>query len=382
MEGSKAEVTQSQEEQGERLAAPSSEMLMEHRKLHLQAVTPQTLCDSVEGLTLGEARRIVSAVHRCEELPEVVRNVRREAIEKVRAAGVIPVLAVAGREQSRVDPFTKYSLVTPDGWSIETVCIPLERSGRFSVCVSSQAGCALGCLFCATGRLGLKRNLDTWEMVEQVRVVRRGLDLESGQRVHGCVFQGMGEPLANVDRVIETIRILSEPSGLAIDARAMTVCTAGIPAGIRRLALEVPKVRLGLSITSTHTGTRRALMPIDRAHPLSEALEAAADHAQITGLAPMWAYTLLAGVNDSEAEASEFARLAGDFERRSGLRPRLSIVAYNPIDHTEQEGFRRSGPEREAAFRMVLAKAGLPSHRRYSGGSDVSAACGQLAGRR
>jgi 23S rRNA (adenine2503-C2)-methyltransferase len=355
-------------------------MLTEHRKIHLQAVTPQKLCDFVEGLTLGEARRIISAVHRQERFPVVVRNVRREAIEKVRTVATIPALAVARQEHSRIDPFTKYSLETPDGWAIETVCIPLHRPGRFSVCISSQAGCALACSFCATGRLGLRRNLEAWEMVEQVRVVRRGLDLESGQRVHGCVFQGMGEPLANTDRVIEVIHILCEPSGLAIDGRAVTVCTAGIPAGIRRLAQEVPKVRLGLSITSTNPATRRALMPIEAAHPLPEVLEAAADHAQTTGLAPMWAYTLLEDVNDSEADASGLARLAADFRRRSGTRPRISIVAYNPIDPLGENGFRRTSPEREAAFRRVLAEAGLPSHRRYSGGSDVAAACGQLVG--
>jgi len=353
---------------------------MSQRTLHLQAVTPEELCEIVECLTLAEARRIVSAVHRHDRLPPVVRNVRRTSLESVRNAGAIPTLTVAAREPSRIDAFVKYSLCTPDGRPIETVRIPLERPGRFSVCVSSQAGCALGCSFCATGRLGLDRNLEVWEMVEQVRTVRRGLDLPAGHRVHGCVFQGMGEPLANLDRVIRAVRVLSEPSGLAIDARAVTVCTAGIPAGIRRMAAEIPKVRLGLSIASPRSETRRNLMPIDRAHPLTEVLEAAAGHARTTRLAPMWAYTLLEGVNDSEGDASELARLARGFEKESGVRPRISILAFNPIDPPGMGGYGRSAPDRESAFRRVLAEAGLPSHRRYSGGSDVAAACGQLAG--
>src|ERR1019366_4632099 len=145
---------------------------------------------------------------------------------------------------SAVDPFVKLALATADGHVVEAVRIPLERAGRFSACVSSQAGCALACVFCATGRLGLARNLETWEIVEQVRLVRGTLESPRTQRVHGVVFQGMGEPLANVERVIEAIRVLCDPSAMAIDARNMTVCTSGLPTAISRLASELLKVSL------------------------------------------------------------------------------------------------------------------------------------------
>ncbi|RYE89858.1 MAG: radical SAM protein, partial [Myxococcales bacterium] len=281
-----------------------------------------------------------------------------------------------------LDPFRKLALQTHDGHTIETVRIPLERAGRFSVCVSSQAGCALACAFCATGRLGLARNLEAWEIVEQVRMVRATLDLKAGQRVHGVVFQGMGEPLANADRVIEAIGALSEPCGLAIDARNITVCTSGLPAGIRRLMRECPKVRLGLSIAAARTSVRRHLMPIDRAHPLDEVLEAVAEHAVHTGLAPMWAVTLLAGVNDSPDDARALAVLARDFTARTGVRPRVSIVPYNRIDGDDaSDPFRRVDDPTLAAFRDAMAAAGIVPHLRYSGGGDVAAACGQLAGR-
>jgi 23S rRNA (adenine2503-C2)-methyltransferase len=299
----------------------------------------------------------------------------------VRAAGSVPRLEVARELRSALDPFVKLALHTADGHVVETVRIPLERKGRFSVCVSSQVGCALACSFCATGRMGLLRNLETWEIVEQVRIVRRGLDPRRKERVHGVVFQGMGEPLANLDRVLDAIRVLCDPSALAIDGRAITVCTSGNPSGIRRLAREAPKVRLGLSIASARAEVRRRLMPIDKAHPLEEVLEAAEEHARATELAPMWAVTLLAHVNDTPEDARALARMAGDFTARTGVRPRISVIPYNAIDVAGRDPYLRAEPAREEAFRQTMRDHGAPSHKRYSGGSDVGAACGQLVGR-
>jgi 23S rRNA (adenine2503-C2)-methyltransferase len=349
--------------------------------LYLQGLTPQALCAGVPGLPIEEARRIVGAVHRCDHLPASVRGVRRVSLDSVRAAAVFPSLAVVETRASRLDPFVKYSLQAPDGAVVETVRIPLEKPGRFSVCVSSQAGCGLRCAFCATGRIGLLRNLAAWEIVEQVRIVRRTLDSSTRQRVHGVVFQGMGEPLANLDNVIEAVRVAVEPSGPAIDGRAITVCTAGLPAGIRRLARELPKVRLAVSIASPRASVRAGLMPVERAHPLEEVLLAAADHANATRMAPMWAVTLLEGVNDSDDDARLLAGLAAEFRDRTGLRPRISIIQYNPSAPSGSDPFRRSPDDRDASYRAVLSAHGFPSHRRYSGGADVEAACGQLAGR-
>ncbi len=345
----------------------------------LQAVTPEILAGAVSGVSLIEARKIVSAIHRHEELPGAVRHVRRTSLDAVRTAGTVPCLTVRAVQSSRLDPFVKYSLATPDGLVIETVRIPLEFHGRHSVCVSSQAGCGLACAFCATGRMGPGRNLEAWEIVEQVRIVRRGLRPGSGQRVHGVVFQGMGEPFGNTDNVIEAIRVLSEPSALAIDGRNITVCTAGLPAGIRRLAVEAPKVRLAVSIGSTLPAVRSNLMPVSRAFPLEEVLEAAAEHARATRLAPMWAVTLLGGVNDSEDEARRLAGLARGFALRTGLRPRISVIPYNPIADGRGDPFRRTSAEREATYRRTIQDEGFATHKRYSGGGDVGAACGQLA---
>jgi 23S rRNA (adenine2503-C2)-methyltransferase len=188
----------------------------------------------------------------------------------------------------------------------------------------------------------------------------------------------MGEPLANIDRVIEAVRVLCDPCALAIDARAMTICTSGLPSGIRRLARELPKVRLGVSIASARPDVRRRLMPITQAHPLDEVIAAVEEHARLTGLAPMWAVTPLAGVNDSDDDARALADLARAFTGRTGVRPRVSVVPYNAIDHTGADPFSRGDVRR---FFDLLASHGLRAHMRYSGGSDVAAACGQLAGR-
>jgi 23S rRNA (adenine2503-C2)-methyltransferase len=348
--------------------------------LALQALTPHALhalaLASGAPLTLPEARKIVAAVHRGQGI-EGATDVRRIALEGVRARGAVPTLEVRSRQASALDPFVKLALATADGHVVEAVRIPLEKAGRFSACVSSQAGCALACAFCATGRLGLARNLEAWEIVEQVRLVRATIPPGDG-RVHGVVFQGMGEPLANVDRVIDAIRVLCDPCALAIDARAMTVCTSGLPAGIRRLARELPKVRLGVSIASARPDVRRRLMPIDAAHPLDEVLDAVEEHARVTGLAPMWAVTPLAGVNDGDDDARALADLVRAFQARSGVRPRVSVVPYNAIDVGERDPFARGDVAR---FVGALASHGLRAHLRYSGGSDVAAACGQLAGR-
>ncbi len=339
--------------------------------LALQAVTPERLAAAVPAISLAEARKLVAQVHRGEPIA-ATSAIRRVAAEAVRAAGTVPALELVAETASQLDPFVKYLLAAADGARFETVRIPLEDPARFSVCVSSQVGCALGCAFCATGRLGLTRNLAAWEIIEQVRVVRARLPRG---RVHGVVFQGMGEPLANLDEVLAAIKVLQEPAAMGIDARAITVCTAGLPVGIRRLAKEAPNVRLGLSIHTAVGERRRSLMPIARAHSLDEVLAAAADHARETRLSPMWAITLLAGVNDSDDDARAIAERAHAFAVETGRRPRLSIIAYNAIG--ADDPFQRTSPEREAAFRAAL---GMASHRRYSGGSDVGAACGQLAG--
>jgi 23S rRNA (adenine2503-C2)-methyltransferase len=349
----------------------------------LQGVLPDELA-RLAAIDLTDARRIISLVHRKGPLPvRAPATIRRVALDAAHAVGHVPALELVERRASAVDPFVKYALRLPDDAVVEAVRIPLEREGRFSACVSSQVGCALACAFCATGRMGLARNLEAWEIVEQVRTLRA--DLPPGGKVHGVLFQGMGEPLANVERVVQAIRVLAEPSAQAIDMRNITVCTAGLPAGIRALARDVPAVRLGVSIGSAVRGRRAALMPIDGAHALDEVLAAAGEHARATGHSPMLAYTLLADRNDGDEDAAALAELCLAFRARFGVGARLSLIPFNEAANGGEAdqpaattiGFARS--ERLSAFRDALLARGVGAIVRYSGGGDVGAACGQLA---
>jgi 23S rRNA (adenine2503-C2)-methyltransferase len=342
----------------------------------LQSLLPQEIPALVSGVTIDEARKLISLAHRALALPvHAPAGVRRSAFASVRAATSLPRLEIAGRTNSRLDPFVKYTLRTEAGEIVEAVRIPLEREGRVSVCVSSQIGCGLGCTFCATGRLGFVRHLEAWEIVEQVRAIKG--ELPKGTRVHGVVFQGMGEPLLNFGEVVRAARVFSEPAALAIDARSITVCTSGLPDKIRELGHALPNVRLALSVGSAREEVRRTIMPVSRAHPLEEVLDAVSDHAAMTGHCPLFSYTVLPGVNDANEDAAALARVVHDFVRRCGVRPRLTLVDYNPIGGADP--YRRATNAEQNAFWLALSEHGVRAKKRYSGGSDVGAACGQLA---
>jgi 23S rRNA (adenine2503-C2)-methyltransferase len=350
----------------------------------IQALTPEELVAQVE-CDLTTARKICAGVHQRfdDELgARMPKMSRRKSVDAIAAKHRVGRLEIVAREASALDPFVKYVLACEDGARIEAVRIPLEKPGRFVVCVSSQVGCAIGCKFCATGRMGLQRNLEAWEIVEQVRVVRR--DLPPGGRVHGVVFQGMGEPLANVERVMQAIHVLHHPCGASIDQRAITVCTVGVPSAIRKLAASGLRVRLGLSITAARPAVRRSLVPVESSNPLSEVLDAAAEYVAVTGDAPMFAVTPLSGVNTSDEDVDAFGAMVQAFRAKTGVSPRVSIVPYNAIG-TDSTGaadpFTRAGDEESKRFRDRLSALGVPVVLRYSGGSDVGAACGQLVAR-
>ena len=356
--------------------------------IHLQAVTPTALAELLPVLLPVEARRVVSIVHRTSSLPKAVQGVRRVAMDAVHARGVVKALTVEGEETSGFDAFRKLAVSSAsardarDGGAaqsevFETVRIPLEKPGRFTICVSSQIGCGLACRFCATGRMGLKRNLEVWEIIEQVRLWKPTLPADVNGRIHGVVFQGMGEPLSNYDRVIQAIHVLSDPSALAIDARNITVTTAGLPSGIRKLAEDAPNVRLGWSIGSAVQARRPGLMPIAGAHHIDDVLRAVIFHAQKTNIAPLWAITPLAGVNDTEADVRALSEMVHAFFQATAMRPRISVIPYNTIG--DDDPYVRQSDEALELFRARLRAQGVFAKLRYSGGGEVSAACGQLA---
>lgn len=340
----------------------------------LQGETPESLLSRVGSeipLRIEEARKIVAhVVQRGHDDLVGIQQVRAVVRDTILERVPIGRIKLVDRVASSVDPFVKYLFELEDGARIETVRIPLLKPGRFSVCVSSQVGCALGCRFCATGTLGFERNLAAWEIVEQVRMVAKDLRTEGRGRVHGVVFQGMGEPMLNIDNVLRALAVLSHPCGLAIDARHITVCTAGIVPGIRRLAASGTRVRLGISVTSARAALRRSLMPIEGRYPIHEVIAAAREYFQAQGRLVMLAFTLLGGVNTDPAEAEALATLLQQ------MPVRLSLIDYNPVAGLP---YRPPTDEEKEAFHSALARLGMPVVRRYSGGKDIAAACGQLA---
>ena len=347
--------------------------------LPLNGTTPERLREAIadSGCTASEARRLVSYALRAPSDPGLagIRQVRREVRAAALRAGGVPRLRKIDTTASRQDPFVKYAFETHDGLVVEAVRIPLEKRGRFSVCLSSQVGCAMGCTFCATARMPVRRDLAAWEIVDQVTQVIE--DLPAGTHVHGAVFMGMGEPMLNLDAVLEAAAVISHPAGHAVGASAITISTVGIVPGIRRLTALPRPYRLGVSLTSAIPEERRRLVPIEKRWPIAELMAAVGEHAAAHGQLAMLAVVLMGGVNTSERDAEALVELV------RGRPVRVSLIEYNPwtLPGGGPDPVRPPTLEELGRFRTILERARVPIIRRYSGGKDIDAACGQLAGR-
>lgn len=253
---------------------------------------------------------------------------------------------------------------------IESVLIPAspalygQPSDRRTICVSSQVGCAYGCKFCASGLEGLTRNLDAAEMVQQLIAVEEN----TGEKIDNVVFMGMGEPLANMKNLLRAIRIINAPWGLGIGARHITVSTSGLAPQIRELANESTQFRLALSLHGATDEVRGQIMPVNRRYPLKVLLEAC-DHYVAKKRRLTFEYILIAGVNDSDEQAHELAKIA----RR--LAAKINLIPYNTVEGLE---WSRPPRARQEKFQSILRRAGVTSTLRREKGHDIAAACGQL----
>jgi len=318
----------------------------------------------------GEARRVLAhaIAHGRDGFPEkrpVSRGVR-QAVERLIDRRPLEIVERATDES---DGFVKYLFRLRDGSVAEAVRIPLETQGKFTVCLSSQVGCAMACEFCATGRLGLTRNLEPWEMVEQFLAVRR----EAPGQVTGAVFQGQGEPLHNYDAVMKAIDILSHPCGGRIAASAITVSTVGLVPAIRRVTEERRKFRLIVSLTSAVDERRRALLPKAAAWPVAELAEAVGAYQRSIDARVTLAWVVMSGINTGDDEVEALQRHFGDIPHR------LNLIDVNDA---RPDGFRRAGEDELESFRDRLQVLRMPVVRRYSGGAAKHAACGMLAATR
>jgi 23S rRNA (adenine2503-C2)-methyltransferase len=246
------------------------------------------------------------------------------------------------------------------------------RRERHTLCISSQAGCAVGCPFCATGELGLARDLETAEIVDQVRTTARRLSA-GGRRITNVVFMGMGEPLLNLDRVLEAIAALSDPRRFGLGARHITVSTSGVVPGIRRLTASGPQFTLAISLHAARDALRDVLVPLNRRWPVDEVVAAARDHARATGRRVSYEYTMIAGVNDTPTDADALADLL------RGELAHVNLIPMNAVAHTP---WTASRPEVIAAFAGRVRARGIGVTVRRNRGQDIGAACGQLAAER
>lgn len=272
----------------------------------------------------------------------------------------------AEQVQTSSDGTRKFLFKLEDGVRIESVLIP--EGVRRTVCVSTQAGCGLGCKFCATGRLGLVRDLAAHEIAGQVQQIM----IETGVRSTNVVFMGMGEPLLNLDQVIKAIAILTSASGLGISRKHITVSTAGVIKGIHRLRESKVRVKLAVSLNFADDKTRHEYMPVSRSNPLKDLLAAARQYT--TGLDMVtYEYVLIKGVNDAIQDAARLAKLL------QGTRAKINLIAFNPVPGLALEA---SDPQRVQKFYEFLLASRQTVTLRKSHGRDIAAACGQLAGER
>jgi len=318
----------------------------------------------------AEARRVLAhaVAHGRDGLPvsrPVPRAVER-AIDELCDRRPIEILE---RATDPADGFVKYLFRLHDGAVAEAVRIPLEREGRFTVCLSSQAGCAMRCDFCATGRLGLTRSLEAWEIVAQFLAVRAG----APGVVTGAVFQGQGEPLHNYENVLCASEILAHPCGGRIASEAITISTVGLVPQMHRFARERRPYRLIVSLTSAIDERRRELVPVAAAWTVGELADAirAVQRASRTRITIAW--VVLGGINTG---ADEVEALLTHFK---GVPLRLNLIDVNDA---RPDGYRRATPDELSAFRDALRALEVPVVRRYSGGAAKHAACGMLAARR
>lgn len=289
-------------------------------------------------------------------------NISKKARELIDAQGSLAVLEVSKHEISEEDSSEKFLFTCHDGHSIETVL--LHSGNHFTLCISSEVGCAMGCVFCKTGEMGLVRKLETAEILEQFIQVQR----ISSQKISNIVFMGMGEPFNNYDAVIKAAEILNHHKGPNIGARHITLSTSGIVPRIKEFAHLPFQFKLAVSLNSADNAKRSELMPLNRRYPLEELLSAATYYTHVTNKLIFFEYVLLKGINDSLRDAYDL------IEKLNRIPCKLNVIPYNETDSK----FNRPDDKDIKKFVSYFKDTSFPVTLRYSGGRGIKAACGQL----
>ncbi|MCK5584962.1 23S rRNA (adenine(2503)-C(2))-methyltransferase RlmN [Candidatus Bipolaricaulota bacterium] len=261
---------------------------------------------------------------------------------------------------------SKLLLQLEDGETVELVVMRYAK--RNTACISTQVGCAMDCQFCATGQSGFRRDLTAAEIVGQVLTAARLLQSES-ERLSNIVFMGMGEPLANYEATLQSIRTLNDPQGFSLGARSFTISTVGIVPGIRRLSQENLQVNLAVSLHTVDEALRNRLVPINQRYPVADIVRVCRAYVEKTHRRVTFEIALIAGVNDSDSQARQVA------DALRGVLCHVNIIPFNPIANSS---WRPSLGDRVQSFAHIIESAGFPVTIRQSRGADIQAACGQL----
>ncbi|MEN9557736.1 MAG: hypothetical protein RL141_105 [Candidatus Parcubacteria bacterium] len=295
------------------------------------------------------------------------------------AAKVVPwdALTAGVTQENKSGDTIKTLFACADGLKIETVLMrndPTATAGshddRNTVCISCQVGCPMGCTFCATGTMGLKRNLTVNEMVEQVIFYARWLKAKGGRRITNVVYMGMGEPMNNYNEVMRSVRLLNAQDGFNLGARHISISTCGVVPGILRLADEPEQVNLAISLHSGIDSTRSKIMPVNKAYDVTKLMRAVRTYTEKTNRKVFFEYLMLKGVNDSLEEADAVADILEE-------NPRLYHV--NVIKYHDTDSFESTPKDGRMAFIQRLKERRIPVTHRRTFGEDIDAACGQLA---
>ena len=268
---------------------------------------------------------------------------------------------------SKMDGTTRYFFKTHDGNMVTCVYLPFEE--RRSLCLSTQVGCAWGCVFCASGKVAFERNLTAAEILDQILIVEDA----SGQKLSSLLFMGMGEPLANYANLVRALQVIRSPIGLGFGSRHVTVSTCGLVPQIKQLAEDAPKVNLAISLHASNDELRKTLLPKSSHWPIRELMNAAKIYSKTTGARVTFEYIVLDGVNDSERDAKRLANLVRGPAQHGDYW--VNVIAYNPVPGLP---YKTPSPDAIERFKDILSARQVPVRLRKPQGVDIGAGCGQL----
>lgn len=332
-------------------------------KLPLAGLLPGEIVDSLGLDAPYRGEQIFGWIHRGARDFSSMTDLSTPARERLAAEALILGSTVQDR-RAAADGSVKLRIGLADGQAVEAMSLE-DGTGRRTACLSTQAGCAMGCAFCRTGLMGLKRNLSEAEIVEQLLHLQ-----DDGPAIANIVFMGMGEPFRNWDAVRKAIAVLRHPAGRGMSPRRITVSTCGIPDGIRRLAAEGPDVRLAVSLVSADEKARQALMPVARTHRLSGLKDALTAYQKARKHRITLEVVLIAGRTDRDADIEALKRFVPP------LSVMVNLIPWNPASEID---FLEPSAERVAWYRDALMRDGIPVTERMRKGRGVCGACGQLA---